>query len=113
MPWAAGPRRGPSSDWSPPPGARGKETRRITDPTNPRPPPRLSVGYSDDGVVLYRVDEHGVPTTLALMDPIAARRYSLDPQQVAEHLLTAGADYEAHLERVADIDNEIPPTLGA
>jgi hypothetical protein len=76
-------------------------------------PPRLTVGYCDDGVVLYRVTPEGQPLVLALMDPIVARRYALDLVQVSEHLVRAATEFEAHRALIADVDDAPPPTLGA
>ena len=70
-------------------------------------PPLFSVGYNEDGVILYRTDEHGKPLMLALMDTTAAIRYAGDLCDVAEHLMQAAERFAAHRALVADGDDAL------
>ena len=68
-------------------------------------PPLFSVGYNEDGVILYRTDEHGKPLMLALMDTTAAIRYAGDLCDVAEQLMKNAEDFVAHVNLMNDVDS--------
>jgi len=70
-------------------------------------PPAFSVGYNDDGVILYRADEHDRPMLLALMDTTAAIKYARDLCDVAERLMKAAEDFVAHMKLVDDVNDAL------
>lgn len=72
--------------------------------TAPSLPPRLTVGYDADSVLLYRADEAGQPVYVVRMDEIAAHRYAEDLEEMATHLRRAAADYTHLRMTAAEID---------
>lgn len=68
-------------------------------------PPVFSVGYCDDGVILYRTGEDGQPFVHAIMDTTAAINYARDLCSVAEQLMKSAEDFVAHVNLVKDVDS--------
>lgn len=68
-------------------------------------PQLLSVGFNDEGVILYRTDEHDQPLMLAIMDTTAAIRYAGDLCDTAERLMKAAEDFAEHRKLVAAVND--------
>lgn len=71
-------------------------------------PPVFTVGYCDDGIVLYRAGEDGQPFVHAIMDTTAAINYARDLCDVAEQLMKNAEDFIAHVNLMNDVDSSFP-----
>lgn len=63
----------------------------------------LSVGYDDEGIILYRT-HNDTPVMAARMDPEAAKRYAADLRETADLFDRAIIDFGNHRKMVDEID---------